>query len=296
MTIKLLRDTLFRMEKPIVFISHITEEKAVATALKALVEASFLSMIDVFVSSDPASIPLGQKWLDNITFGLKRCAVAIVIASPESVRRPWINFEAGAGWIRDIPVIPLCHSGMTPARLPQPLGTLQAATATEEAELKLILPVLSKPLGSTLPTVDFAPFIHAVKEFESLAKERAALIASVPLAMTDGLAAHEIEVLLTIADETDAPNLPVSVHAIRNSMGRAGYRNVATNLAFRLLEQREMIRIAEVEDRYNEGSYPAATITEGGWLWIIANQSIVDLKTTPKSPARSAGLSDDIPF
>ena len=50
------------MEKPIVFISHITEEKEVALALKKLVESAFIGMMEVFVSSDPRSITLGQEW------------------------------------------------------------------------------------------------------------------------------------------------------------------------------------------------------------------------------------------
>lgn len=154
------------MDKPLLFISHIAEEKDVALALKSLVEETFLGMIEIFVSSDESSVPLGQKWLEAITSSLKRCVVEIVIASPTSVKRPWINFEAGAGWVRDIPVIPLCHSGMTPGALPVPLNLLQAATATEVSQLKLVFPVLATALGSTSPTPDFASFIKTVKEFE----------------------------------------------------------------------------------------------------------------------------------
>src|SRR5947209_10183307 len=143
------------MQRPLVFISHIMEEKEIALALKRLVESTFLNMIEVFVSSDPTSIKLGRKWLDEITHALKNCAVEIILASPESVKRPWINFEAGSGWIRDIPVIPLCHSNMVPSKLPAPLGSLQAATATEESQLKLIFPVLAQSVGCTLPHIDF---------------------------------------------------------------------------------------------------------------------------------------------
>lgn len=108
------------MQKPLVFISHITTEKEIAIALKGLVEQAFLGMVDVFVSSDPNSIAMGGRWLNDITYGLKTCVIEIVLAGPSSVTRPWINFEAGAGWVRDIPVIPLCHSGMTPSVLPAP--------------------------------------------------------------------------------------------------------------------------------------------------------------------------------
>jgi TIR domain len=152
--------------KPLVFISHITEEKEIAVAFKELIESSFLGMLDVFVSSDEDSIRMGQKWLDRISNGLKTCTVEIVLCSPKSILRPWINFEAGAGWVRDIPVIPLCHSGIEPAKLPMPLNLLQAAKANEVSSLKLIFPVLAEAIGAKTPNIDFSDFVAKVDEFE----------------------------------------------------------------------------------------------------------------------------------
>jgi hypothetical protein len=154
------------MSKSIVFISHINPEKEVAIAFKELIEASFLGMIEVFVSSDEHSISMGQRWLENITNALKSCSIEIVLCSPQSIKRPWINFEAGAGWIRDIPVIPLCHSGMEPSKLPLPLNLLQAATANQVSSLNLIFPVLAHAIGSATPKVDFKDFIAKVAAFE----------------------------------------------------------------------------------------------------------------------------------
>lgn len=154
-------------DKPIVFISHITEEKELALLFKSLVEQNFLGLLDVFVSSDENSIAMGQKWLNNITDSLKNCAIEIIICSPKSIQRPWINFEAGAGWIRDIPVIPICHSGIEPSQLPMPLNLLQAAKANEISSLKLVFPVLANALGAKCPDIDFSEFVESVKEFES---------------------------------------------------------------------------------------------------------------------------------
>lgn len=154
-------------EKTLVFISHIVPEKEIALSFKELIENSFLGMIEVFVSSDHDSIAMGQKWLDQITLALKRCAVEIVVCSPKSVLRPWINFEAGAGWIRDISVVPLCHSGMEPSKLPTPLNLLQAAKANEISSLKLVFPVLAAAIGAKVPVVDFTGFVEKVIDFES---------------------------------------------------------------------------------------------------------------------------------
>lgn len=155
------------MDKRLVFISHIAEEKEIALAFKDLIENSFLGMIEVFVSSDEDSIRMGQKWLDEISNALKMCAIEIILCSPKSIHRPWINFEAGAGWVRDISVIPLCHSGIEPSKLPMPLNLLQAAKANEISSLKLIFPVLAQAIGAKTPNADFSEFISRVIEFEA---------------------------------------------------------------------------------------------------------------------------------
>lgn len=154
------------MEKPIVFISHITEEKELADKFKRLIETNFLGMIEVFVSSDEHSVAAGSRWLDNISDSLRNCSVELILCSPKSIKRPWINFEAGAGWVRGIPVIPLCHSGMKPSALPIPLNLLQAATISEISSLKLIFPVLAQSIGAKTPDTNFSDFVDEVKEFE----------------------------------------------------------------------------------------------------------------------------------
>jgi len=152
--------------KPVIFISHIKEEAEIATALKELIAPHFLGLLDFFVSSDGASIAMGQKWLEMVSAQLKSCAVEIVVCSPISVTRPWINFEAGAAWIRDIPVIPLCHSGMSPSDLPVPLSLLQSAKLTDIAGMNLVVPVLANALGAASPKIDFTDFVARVKDFE----------------------------------------------------------------------------------------------------------------------------------
>src|SRR5262249_46357706 len=116
-----------------VFISHIAEEREIAERLKAALTRDFLRMLDVFVSSDTESIAAGEEWLESIEHALRECTIVVILCSPESIRRPWINFEAGAAWMRDIPLIPVCHLGLRARDLLMPLS-LRQGIALDDAE------------------------------------------------------------------------------------------------------------------------------------------------------------------
>lgn len=288
------------MDKPIVFISHITEEKEVALALKKVVETAFIGMMDVFVSSDPKSIHLGQEWLQKIKFALTHCAVEIIIASPASVKRSWINFEAGAGWIRKVPVVPLCHSGMVPSKLPPPLGTLQAATATEVDQLNLILPVLADALNSATPKIDFTEFVETVREFEKTSQSSAAIAAKSPLAEVDGLAPHEFATFIAVA-ESSYGDEPASVWQLRNDLS-SQYRPIAVSLALKMLERKDLVIVSkEPADGYNNREeFLAARISDPGWVWLQENQDKFAMtpqsKIRPEEKASVPSPDDEIPF
>ena len=284
------------MKKPIVFISHITEEKEIALALKGLVERTFLSMIDVFVASDPTSIKLGQKWLDEITYALKSCSIEIILSSPESVKRPWINFEGGSGWIRGIPVIPLCHSGMIPAKLPQPLGTLQAAIATEETGLKLVFPVLAEAIGCTLPDVDYSQFISDVKQYEKITHDIQEFKEKVPVSEFSGLTPHEQDTLVAIAEESAIPGGNTDINRVNLAMEKKGYRGIAVALALKMLSRKNLIETTTDRD-WNGNDTPVATVSEEGWIWLEANHSLIPLRNQVKHMAKhEQDESGEIPF
>src|SRR5205809_126270 len=137
------------------FISHITEEARTAAKLKAALARDFLQMLDVFVSSDGESISAGDDWLESIDKALEQSALMLILCSPSSIRRPWINFEAGAAWMRKIPLIPLCHAGLTPRDLPAPLSFRQGLLMTEARGLKQLYDRIAKELGCASPTASF---------------------------------------------------------------------------------------------------------------------------------------------
>ena len=140
----------------IIFISHIKEESSLALVLKSWIESTFLGQVDVFVSSDIDDISAGDKWFNSIEQSLSEAKALIVICSQNSVTRPWINFETGAGWIKKIPVIPVCHSGISKSNLPIPLSFFQAVAVSEDNFSLLFIESLAKHLGySRIPNISF---------------------------------------------------------------------------------------------------------------------------------------------
>ena len=136
------------MTKPVVFVSHISPEAKLAEILTSQISQDFLGLFDLFVMSDDISISLGSKWINVVSDALKNAQVMLIICSRQSIKRPWINFEAGAGWIKDIPVVPVCHTGMTPEDLPIPLNLLQAISASDIRGLERLYGLLANQLVS----------------------------------------------------------------------------------------------------------------------------------------------------
>jgi hypothetical protein len=113
-----------------VFISFIHEEEEVANAVRAYLDEALNELAAektaIFMASDQWQIYAGEIWLDRVMQELKNAKLVILMLSTESVRRPWVNFEAGGAWLRDIPLIPVCYGALTKDSLPKPYSSIQA--------------------------------------------------------------------------------------------------------------------------------------------------------------------------
>ncbi len=154
------------MSKLDIFVSHLTIESKLAELLKGHLQRDFIGLLRVFVSSDKASIPVGAKWLDDVMSALRSARMQIVLCSEQSVTRPWINFEAGAAYLRGIQVVPFCHSGLTTAQLPVPLSASQGIDAGDADSLSALYVQIAAMLDCDVPGVDFDRFAGEVSEFE----------------------------------------------------------------------------------------------------------------------------------
>jgi hypothetical protein len=54
--------------------------------------------------------------------------------SRRGLNRPWLHFEAGAGWFTGKPLLPICYGNMSVASLPQPYSNFQALSLPDDED------------------------------------------------------------------------------------------------------------------------------------------------------------------
>ncbi len=187
-----------------IFISHISEEKPLALAMKDGLESSFPGQIKVFVSSDPDDIPAGTKWLNKIGDALKDSTLLIILYSPQSTLRPWINFEAGCGWIKDIPIMPICHSGLKVSQIGAPISSFQGLEIESNDFSKRFFGDIAKHAGlpniSRLVTKKFRAEIKtAIGDIEPLK-----FIENTPIKENAEFSEKQIQIMQSLAKSKDA--------------------------------------------------------------------------------------------
>jgi hypothetical protein len=148
-------------EKPTVFISHIHGEEHTANAVEAVLRKALLGAIEIFNSSNRRSISPGDPWRDRIVDTLQKSTCVLVLASPNSVSSPWVNFEAGGAWVSGTRVIPCCTGGMKPSSLPTPLSHLQGLSLDSVDGISSLVRQLAEISGLDFPS-DF-DFSYAAK-------------------------------------------------------------------------------------------------------------------------------------
>lgn len=150
-----------------VFISHIGTEAPVALRFKELIRQSFGGDLRVFVSSDYESIQSGEEWYRKILDSVQAAKVVIVLISPESVDRPWINFEAGIGVGSNCKVFPVAIRGFRLNDLRPPLQALHARNIHDPNSVEAILRDVGYAVGRTANEIDTESFARDIQRIES---------------------------------------------------------------------------------------------------------------------------------
>ncbi len=113
------------MDKPTIFFSHSSSDKDVMLKLKELFCEKTGGTIEVFLSSDGQSIPLGKNWVYRVQEALDEAKIMIVFLTPASIRSSWIYFEAGYAYSKILRVVPVGLLGADISSVAPPLSLLQ---------------------------------------------------------------------------------------------------------------------------------------------------------------------------
>jgi hypothetical protein len=132
-----------------VFISFDHGDRSVAETTKALLDHELGLRGDVFMVTDPDQLRAGDDWLKVVKDGLSSAEVVLLMLSKRSIRKPWVNFEAGAGWLAGKRVIPACFGNQKKGNLPAPYSHWQGVNLPEDK--LFLLKTIAQTLGVKAP-------------------------------------------------------------------------------------------------------------------------------------------------
>jgi len=120
-------------DKPIIFISCADEDIEYGKKIKSILIQCYEDEVKIFLYK---GIKGGDYWYPEIIKNLKKSSVSIILCSPTSVKKPWINFEAGFCNGVKIKCVPLLFNGCTSENLPGCLKSMQAKSTQSSDELR----------------------------------------------------------------------------------------------------------------------------------------------------------------
>lgn len=167
-----------------VFSSFVHEDQKVADGVKLLIETELKLEDSVFQSSDKTKVYAGDAWLQKITDALREAEVVVLLLSRRSVKRPWVNFEAGGAWLAGKKIVPCCYGNQQKGSLPHPYSALQAVQLPEDAHYLLESIHAHLGLKTAKPPTPFLKWV--TKEYGEGKDKKTSFIEEAVANLTDG--------------------------------------------------------------------------------------------------------------
>lgn len=177
--------------KPLIFISHRVSDADVAAELQRILDEEFLGLPAFFNASDEHSLEPGTAWFESIVAALRGCNVLLAVLSSAALSSPWVHFESGAAWLRDVLVIPCCIGQVRKGALPEPYNRLQAVDLDDSNDLDHLIARLARETGLRFTAKD------RTSDAERFARIWQATVAASAQAISND-AGSRIDILLAI--------------------------------------------------------------------------------------------------
>jgi hypothetical protein len=129
-----------------IFISHAVANKNIAQSLSEVLEAT-KETVTTFLASRPGDIRADEDWLGGIERALQKADTYIIILTPESVLRPWVNFEAGAAWFFKRQLVFVRIQALSTDDIPSPINSRQVYAIDVKEQLIAVLKSIGLPIA-----------------------------------------------------------------------------------------------------------------------------------------------------
>lgn len=178
------------MKKPVIFFSHSSKDHKILSKLKEAIIKKTGKTVEVFLSSDGQSIPLGRNWVHEIQLSLEQAKIMFVFLSPNSLTSFWTFFESGFAYSKEIRVIPVGILGVDLARLSPPLSLLQGFNINSNRSLNNIIAVLNEEFSFSheedFSVKDYKTIFQTSSQFtNSKFGNKSNLVRDIGLSLTD---------------------------------------------------------------------------------------------------------------
>jgi hypothetical protein len=166
-----------RLETPLdkrncsIFISHAVVDQEMAIFLKAQIIRVFPNE-NIFVSSDPEDLKLGDEWVPKILAALESAKFVLVLATERGLGRKWVWFEAGRTWFTGVTMLPCCVGAQRKSTLPSPFSDRMGANLDETPDVKLLFTSLSKLFGDFAAAPNYEEIAGTMIRLDVRAEER----------------------------------------------------------------------------------------------------------------------------
>ncbi len=137
------------MNKPTVFFSHSSKDSDTLIRLKEMFVEKTGGTIEVFLSSDGQSIPLGKNWVHRIEEALEETSLMLVFLTPNSVKSDWIYFETGFVYSKGVRVVPVGIMGVDLSHIKPPLSLLQGFNISNKDGLDNLIALVNDQYSHT---------------------------------------------------------------------------------------------------------------------------------------------------
>lgn len=136
-----------------IFISHAAANSHVAQELSKAIESASES-VKTFVASRPGDIRADENWLREIERALKEADAYVVLLTPESILRPWVNFESGAAWFSGRKLIFVRTQSLSIEEIPLPIKSRQIYLLDDAKQLYAVFQALKLSLTNVDEWID----------------------------------------------------------------------------------------------------------------------------------------------